>query len=120
MIRRLPFMLLVDDVEDLKGLYERVKRAMFGIHMDEAGELQSIAVEWFVPFASQNDNSCVIYLTCSNQDRSILGSDSGSCNNHCNFKMMIWLVIFYEFFDKKVINASYYSYIICLELCSSQ
>jgi hypothetical protein len=79
MIRRLPFMLLVDDVEDLKSLYERVKIAMLGIHV---GELQSIAVE-------------------CNQDRSISGPDAGSCNNHCNLKMMIWLVIFYEFFDKK-------------------
>ena len=52
-------------------------------------------------------SSLSLTLSLSNSPRRMSAGGERSATgkhvyNHCNFKMMMWLVIFYEFYDKKV------------------
>lgn len=47
-VHLLPFMLPVGD-DELRGLYQKVKTAMFGVHQrNSSKELERIATEWLV------------------------------------------------------------------------
>lgn len=134
-VHLLPFMLPVGD-DELRGLYQKVKNAMVGVHRNNFKELERLATEWLVLITVHNHymypsliyglpHSPLLLFTphslflppcsslshvstlLSNSARQMSGitdrSPAGkSVNNHCNFKMMMWLVIFYEFYDKKV------------------